>query len=209
MMLTRTELLIDILDLKAQKALLLPDVTGRQLIRQILDEYAERRYLSDEVGDYRLTKDGRPLDLSRPLSEQTENGSFIRFEERPVDTPLGAYPTPVLAYLKELDSGDLYRVRWVPGLIGRYDGQKVDNPLMVADMQSHPAGLRVSRRHARFIDRNERLVLESTSDNGTMIKKADGREIAIPNGEFLELEDGDVIVLTRSNIAFRYMTRPA
>lgn len=203
----RIELKIDLLDRTNQRALALPTITGKELIGAILQEFDELDYLSKSADDYVLYKvdDNVALDESQVLSQQVTANTRLVLKEKELAIPSGASVPTVPAYLREMKSGTVYKLHWVPTIIGRPDKNQPQNQLVGVNLEGHPSGVRVSRRHASITADQEQFYIEALSNNPTLLR----REAATfeVTAERQPLHDGDVIVLGRSEIALKFVVR--
>jgi len=205
---TRLELRIDVLDLKDQRALPLRELKPPQLIEAILLEFRELEYLSDRPGDYRLLKaeDRSPLDDEEELSHQLANGSRLALVEQESPSPSGSDRPSKQIYLRDQILGKVYRLNWLPAIIGRPDKNQPHNELVAVNLESYNTGLRVSRRHAQITEKEGQYFLQSMSRNPTSIRDGKGNTIPV-TAEKRPLENGDIIHLERSNIALKFIVR--
>jgi hypothetical protein len=206
--LARLELTIDVVGLPGQRALALPSLTPAELASNILEEFREIEHLGTRPGDYQLVRatDGEPLEDGRPLSAQIAAGARLRLEERPVQLPDGAARPSHGLYLRERSSGQVFQLAWLPAVIGRADASLPENELIAADLAAHPAGQRVSRRHARLIERDGHYLVERLSPNPVAINDSAGRTIAVEQTP-VPIHQGDTLLLVRSEIALSFIIR--
>ncbi len=227
----RLNLTLDVFTLKRLPASALLTITPPELIAAILDEFAGQQdaaasavaavqgldpgqylrleFLSDAPADYRLLHfdTQRPLDLLLPLGEQLRPNDHLTLIEHEVPLPEGTFQPSVPAYLRELGKGRVFRLAWMPTIIGRPDPDQPHNNRIAVDLAAHPTGQRVSRRHARITEANGTFYVEALSPNPTLVKR--GQSVPALVGEKgHELHDGDIIVLERSEIELKFILRP-
>ena len=200
----RLELKIDLPDRSGQRALALATLTPRQLIAAILQEFDEVDYLGTTVDPYVLVnaEDGSILDPSLPLRGQLGATARLTLREHEVAVPEGAQRPARTAYLRETATGAVYKVNWLPALIGRPDRNQPHDDLCV-DLESHPSGMRVSRRHAQLTAHNGEFYLEALSSNPTLLRRE--QETIPASSERIALQPGDIIVLARSDISLKFI----
>jgi hypothetical protein len=204
----RLELSIDVLGLAGQRALARADLTPPEFVAAVLDEFRELPYLGEQAENYRLLRvaTGDALDAQRPLGEQLTSGEQLVLEEIAVPLPKGASAPTRPIYLREQSSGQVYRLPWLPSIIGRPDASLAGNELIAVNLTGHAAGQRVSRRHAQIVERDGSYLISSLSSNPTSIRDASGRNILVES-EPVPLSQGDTIVLERSQITLTFLWR--
>ncbi|MCB0108628.1 MAG: hypothetical protein KDE53_22060, partial [Caldilineaceae bacterium] len=159
----RLELRIDVLDKENQRAQALPGLMPSKLIEAILQEFrGDLDYLGTTVDDYDLqvAASQSPLDYQKPLSEQLDEGERLTLIERTVPIPVGAQRLAQRVYLREQISGKVFKLNWVPAIIGRADRSLNDEHLLAVDLGELLRGSRVSRRHAQIVEDHGQLFLE-------------------------------------------------
>lgn len=202
----RLELKIDVLNTPAQRALALADLTTEELIAATLQEFTEIEYLGLEPGDYRLldAASGAELTALQPIHAQVHNNDTVRLVEREKPVPAGASRPPASLYLRELASGRVFKLHWLPAIIGRTDRNLPDNQLLAANLETLPAGLRVSRRHAQISQQNGQYFIQCLSGNPVTLRRAGGESLPIGRSHH-PIAGGDQIVLDRSGIVLKFI----
>jgi hypothetical protein len=205
---TRLDLRIDVFEKTNQRALALPNLTPPDLVEAILQEFRELEYLGNTPTDYLLlnAKDKTPLDNESQLQQQSLNGGQLILFEKELPPPAGTKRPSHHLYLREQSSGKVYKLHWQPAIIGRPDKNQPYNEWIVVSLESHPAGLRVSRRQAMITEEGGQYFIESMSRNPTSIKNNEGKTIPVATNK-QPLHHGDIIYLDRSNIAFKFIVR--
>jgi hypothetical protein len=203
----RIELQIDVFDLAAQRALALSALTPPQLVAAVLEEFRELEFLGDDPSSYQLLKaaDRSPLDDSAAVGDQLGGGDRLILAERVAPPPAGARPPSKPVYLREQTSGKVFRLDWQPAIIGRPDRGQEQNELVAVDLAGHPAGQRVSRRHAQIVESDGVFFVEPLSPNPTVVR--DGQGNALPAQKRQPLRHGDVVFLENSQIALKFIVR--
>jgi len=206
----RLELFINLPGQGRQRALALASITPAELVDAVLQEFrGELEYLSDSVADYRLVRaaDHAPLDDGAPLAAQVTDGDDLALEERPREVPQGARPLSKPVYLREQATGMVFRLAWLPAIIGRPDDNLPDNEMLAVNLAPLVSGARVSRRHAQIVEDGGQLFVESLArQNPTIVRAAAGNETRVEDGR-VPLSDGDVIYLERSKLALKVIVR--
>lgn len=227
----RLSLTIDVFSLKRLPASALLTITPPELIAAILDEFAGQNdaaataaaqvqgidpkqylkleFLSDTPADYRLLHldTGLPVNISCPLGQQLKPNDHLVLDEHEVLLPEGTSQPSTPAYLRELGKGRVFRLAWMPAIIGRPDRNQPHNDRIAADLAAHPTGQRVSRRHARITEANGTFYVEALSPNPTLVKH-DQSALTVVGEKGHELHDGDIILLERSAIELKFILRP-
>lgn len=205
---TRLELSIDVFDRLEQRALVLPTISRTDLVSSILQEFSELDFLGDSPNEYQLIKsaDNMPLVDDKALNEQQlANGQRLRFVEHEPVIPEDAHAPTKSIYLRNLRSGKVYKLHWVPAIIGRIDPDASDNDQLAVNLEADQVGLRVSRRHASIVEEDGQFYVTSLSQNPTSIQDSDGN-IATINRRW-KLQNGNIIHLDRSGISFKFIVR--
>lgn len=205
---SRLEVRIDIFEKTDQRALALPSLTPPQFIEAMIQEFRELEYLSDSPAEYQLRKaqDRSSLADNQPLGEQIKPGERLILVENgvplPADTKLPGQPV----YLREQTTGKVYKLNWLPALIGRPDKSQPHNEWIAVNLDGYKTGLRVSRRQAKISEENGQYFIESLSSNPTALKRGNGATVPVSSGK-QPLRHGDVIYFERSNIALKFIVR--
>jgi hypothetical protein len=208
----RLDLRIDIFEEMDQPALVLPSLKPPELITAILQEFQELEYLGETPAHYQLLRasDGLPLDNNQPLAAQYSPRLRLILVENKVALPPGAQKPSRNIYLREMshnNTGQVHKLAWTPALIGRPDKNQPHNDWLAVNLESHQAGLRVSRRHARITESGGNFYIESLSNNPTSIKSPDGASRPVTAEKQL-LQPGELIYLERANVLLKFIIRP-
>lgn len=205
---TRLDLRIDVFAEENQWAKPLASLTPPELVAAILQEFRELEYLSGEADDYVLVKkaDMAPLDPEEPLQKQLLDEAHLVLWEKERPLPSGAKRPSHPIYLRDQAAGKVFKLDWVPSIIGRPDPNQPHDDWLVVNLEAYPTGLRVSRRHAQISERDGRYFINSLSRNPTILKKADGSETPIGEKTVL-LDNGNTVFLERSNISLKFIVR--
>lgn len=206
---SRLEIAVDVFEEKAKRASIIPELTARELVEAIVQEFRALPYLSDAPEDYQLlrARDQAPLDPAKPLGQQLKPDEKLILVEHEPRLPPGTQRPTQHTYLREEATGKVYKLHWSPALIGRPDNSLANNEQLAVNLAAHERGLRVSRRHAQITEQNGRWVIESLSQNQTTIRDGLGQEVVL-NGLVLPLEPGHVVSLDQSQIVLKLVVRP-
>jgi hypothetical protein len=216
----RLEVLIDIFAFKKQRALVLPTLKPPELIEAVLQEFRgntvetsekERKleYLSDVPNDYRLVKADtrKSLDPLVIVGEQIATNDILMLEEVEMPLPPGTIRPTQAIYLLEDARNKVYKLHWLPAIIGRPDQQQQDNNRLAVNLETHATGgLRVSRRHAQIVEISNRFYIEHLSTNPLMIKNAQGMNIRLEQDR-RPILNGDTIIFELSEIELKFIVR--
>lgn len=205
----RLDLTIDVLELPAQHAAALWTLSPQELIAATLQEFRELEQLGIDPGDYQLldAQSGAPLD-EKPLDDlfaKDAKDIHLKLVEKLSATPRGAQPAPDPVYLREQATGRVYRIGWLPAIIGRPDRNLADNQLLAVNLEVLPTGLRVSRRHVRLSEQGGQYFIQRLSGNPTMVRRVIGESINLLEGSRIPIDHGDLIVLERSQITLKFL----
>jgi hypothetical protein len=204
---SRRRLRIDIFDQHAQEARVLPHLTPPQLIAAILQEFQEVEQLSTSPADYQLVKvvDQLPLDETRPIGEQLRDDDAVRLVEREPALPTGTGRPADAIYLREQGANRVYKLHWLPAIVGRHDSTQADDARVAVDLAAYKSGLRVSRRQVEISAAGDSYAVRSLSPrNPTLLAKADGTVTTL-TPEQTPLQPGDGLVLERSGLTFKFL----
>ncbi|MEZ4513862.1 MAG: FHA domain-containing protein [Chloroflexota bacterium] len=204
----RLDVRIDVFEKTNQWAKPLLTLKPAELVEGVLLEFQELEYLSKVPADYYLVQgeDGVPLEEGVPLSQQVVPEVRLRLVEAERPLPRGGRRPPGAAYLRDLETGRVYKLHWLPAIIGRPDKSQPHNELIAVNLESYKMGLRVSRRHVQITELNGRYFVESMSRNPTVLKREGEDGVAVTEQK-RPLQHGDIIQLARSNIAFKFIVR--
>jgi hypothetical protein len=209
----RIELTIDIFDARQQRALARPALTPDELVAAIQQEFCgdpDQIYLGAQPENYCLIRaaTGQPLADGRPLAEQgLPKGERLVLTERAPAQPSGATAPSTPAYLRDQATGFVYRLHWLPTLIGR-SGQLTDSARLAVNLSGHPQWTRVSRRHARISEERGQIMIENLIDaNPIVLRDSQGQETLLTPHKRYTIHDRDTIVLTNSGIELRVLIR--
>ncbi len=211
---TRQDLRIDVGDVQAQLAQALPQITPPELIASILEEFTEFEYLGPPVDDYILIRhaDQTPLDEALSLKQQVAPDEHLALVERQVPLPPGTRSPSKRLYLREKATGGsqgdirVYKLHWLPAIIGRSNQDMTDNDMVSVNLSSHSNGIRVSRRHAQIVEEQGQFAVESLSPNNPTIVQSGEHAKTLDTSKHA-LQHGDVIYLVRSEIALQFIIR--
>lgn len=225
----RLELYIDVFPLKKQRALVLPTLMPEELALAIIQEFGGRQivdesggngkravapekllklaYLSDNPNDYQLLRaNGRkPLDATVPIGAQLSAKDQLILTEQDLPLPEGTTRPSRPAYLRDQNTGKVFKLHWLPAIIGRSDPNLPQNDRLAVNLSSYRTGQRVSRRHAQIGEAGVQFYVEPLSPNPTAIKYPDGKITPIKDQRLLR--NGETVLLEGSQIALEFIVR--
>ncbi|MBN9392345.1 MAG: FHA domain-containing protein [Chloroflexi bacterium] len=224
----RLELFIDIFSLKKQRALVLPTLMPSELITQVLKEFGgtnnigkgvseaapekflKMEYISDSPDEYLLIKAStrQPLNPTVPLGQQLAPGELLVLVELnkplPADTVRPSRPI----YLVEQRSNKVYKIHWLPAIIGRSSSNLPFNDRLAVNLSWHPDGQRVSRRHAQITEVSGQFFVTSLSNNPVLIKRSQDMQVRIDSERGVQaLNKGDELVFNNNLIVLKFIVR--
>ena len=209
----RLDLTIDVLELPAQHAAALWTLSPQEVIAAILQEFRELEQLGIDPGDYQLLDaesgaalDEKPLDA---LFAKDTKDAHLKLVEKQAPVPRGAQPAPERIYLREQATGRVYRLGWLPAIIGRPDRNLPDNQLLAVNLEALPTGLRVSRRHIKLSEQGGQYFVQRMSGNPTVLRRTTGETINLLDASRTPIDNGDLIVLERSQIWLKFVRQHA
>ena len=205
----RLDLRVDVFEKPAQWAKPLPTLKPPEFVDAILQEFQELEYLSDTSADYRLVPaddEAASLQEDVQLAQQVANESRLKLLEVERPLPPGTKQPSQAIYLRDVASGKVFKLHWLPAIIGRPDKNQPHDDRIAVDLESYQTGLRVSRRHAQITEQNGRFIIESLSRNPTTVKNEEGAVEEVGDKK-RPLQHGDLIQLERSNITLKFIVR--
>lgn len=208
----RIECFIDVFNLPGQRALARKVISTAEMVQAIIDEFSgEIAYLGKNAASYQICQrdNGHPLDASRPLGEQVQTGSRLVLVEKTKRQPRESELLPNPFYLREMSHGYVYKIPWLPAIIGRSDPSMSENEMVAVDLQNLASGVRVSRRHLQMLVRDGVVYLELCSRNpATLIRASDGSKEELQEHRLLALHHGDTLKLERSDVMLQVIFQP-
>lgn len=211
----RISLTIDVFEHREQQAEALENLSVRELIRALLQEFAaDVPYLDQRDPDkyvLRRPDSDTPLVPKQKLREIEEiDAAHLRLEEKapPPDERGERQEMPGRVYLRITDESgaeQVCRLFWQPALIGRSDPNYEGEHLLAVNLEQMTGSHRVSRRHAQVTARDGRYYIAPLLPAAV----AGSRPVnpVLLNGEVLvgegEIRPGDSLRLEWSGIEMR------
>ncbi|MEZ4864319.1 MAG: FHA domain-containing protein [Caldilineaceae bacterium] len=206
---TRRKLRIDVFAQHEQQALALPLLKPPALINAILTEFAGIDYLSNNPAHYQLVKTAErtPLDDELPIGEQVADDTQLTLVESAVTPPKGAQRPSAPIYLREVQSGAVYKLHWQPAIIGRPTDALPNNEWIAVNLESYPSGMRVSRRHAQILEEEGAFFVQSLSPNNPLYLRNSAGQETLVTATQTPLHHGDLLWLEGSDITLKFIIR--
>ncbi|HEY3061501.1 MAG TPA: hypothetical protein VGL99_21240 [Chloroflexota bacterium] len=206
------ELTIDVFDQRSQRAQVVPDITAKDLVGAILDEFrADLNYLGADAAGYRLRREPNreTLEEGKALGDLLANGDHLVLEEHDQALPQGTERPSRPIYLQDVTSGQTYRIGWQPAFVGRYDELMEFNDLVAVELSVAAGGSRVSRRHLKLWEEDGHFFVRAASTNPVAIVRPDNTVVTVPRDGQVRIEPKDMIQLERSGLSLKFIVREA
>ncbi len=205
---TRRTLRIDIFEQQNQRALVLPTLTPTALVDAILQEFREIEYLSDNPADYRLQRINEPTPLAETITvAQLAQEERLTLVEADLPLPTDAQRPTHPIYLREQQSGKVYKLHWCPAVIGRPDPGQAQNGQLAVNLEGYKGGLRVSRRHASIVEEQGEYFVYSLSPRNPTYHQGSSEQRKLITEHKHPLRHGDTLFLEGSDITLKFLIR--
>ncbi|MEI6290202.1 MAG: FHA domain-containing protein [Chloroflexota bacterium] len=205
------EVKIDVFEHTDQRAMLRKNLTVTALIDEILKEFDD--IIADSPSKYAVYLKGNDRALNRTqtleqLDIQPHDELVFNYGRQSNIQMLepGSYPS-----LFDASQNRYYEIQWQPAIIGRPTNDPDHNIMLAVNLQQHPKGNMVSRKHARITFNQGSYFIEPLAENNPVF--VNGKQISlntrkeIKNGDRIIIGKSD-LVLTFSSIASRISTPP-
>ena len=203
----RIECRVDIFQHVEQRARVKPATLPEEMLAAIVEEFhVDIPYLGRNLDRYHLQCDRALLQAGTPLGSQIQSGAKLTLVENELSKPIYAQQLDVPIYFKEIRSGHVFKVSWVPAIIGRLDPSHPYSEQVSVDLTRLENSVRVSRRHIELSERDGILYaqLKSLQNEATLLKKKQKERVKL-NDRYVSLENGDILRLERSKIELEVM----
>jgi pSer/pThr/pTyr-binding forkhead associated (FHA) protein len=94
------------------------------------------------------------------------------------------------AFLRDEETGRLYGIEWTPAIVGRPTNEAEHNIMLAVNLQVHPQGITISRKHAQLTFEDGHYYLENLADNNPVSLNSK----LLPLGTTAEIHHNDVIL---------------
>jgi pSer/pThr/pTyr-binding forkhead associated (FHA) protein len=197
------EVRIDVFEHTSQRARLRRSLTAGALVDEILKEFDD--VSADSPGKYALYLKGadRPLNASFTIEQldiQPQDELVFNYVRQTIRQMLDSRN---YAFLKDDSVGRVYDIQWQPAIIGRPTNEADHNINLAVNLQLHPKGQTVSRKHAQITFSDGRFIIEPLAGNNPVY--INGKEV--PFGVGKEIKNGDRIVVGRSDLLMTFATQ--
>jgi pSer/pThr/pTyr-binding forkhead associated (FHA) protein len=199
------EVKIDVFEHVAQRAKVRTNITISALIEEILKEFDD--ISADSPGKYAVYLKGNERAL--------DNGSSLELLDiQPQDELVFNYIRQTIrqmldfrnyAFLKDEAAGRVYDIQWQPALIGRPTNEADHNINLAVNLQLHPKGQTVSRKHAQITCTDGRFFIEPLAENNPI--SVNGKVVEYHTRK--EIKNNDRLVIGRNDLLMIFMTQTA
>jgi pSer/pThr/pTyr-binding forkhead associated (FHA) protein len=194
---------LDVFEHVGQRARLRKSLTVSGLIEEILREFDD--IAADTPEKYAVFLKGmdRPLNAGSTLTEldlQPQDELVFEYVRQNIRRMLNPED---YAFLRDEESGRVYDLQWQPAVIGRPTNEAEHNIMLAVNLQLHPKGLTVSRKHAEITFSERRYYLEPLADNNPVAVNGQ----LIPPNTRRELKHGDKLTIGRNNLVLTFQTQ--
>jgi pSer/pThr/pTyr-binding forkhead associated (FHA) protein len=197
------EVKIDVFEHTAQRARLRKTLTVSALIDEIFKEFDD--IAADAPGKYALYLKGN----DRPL---TTGVTLAQLDIQPQDELVFNYIKQTLrqmldprdyAFLRDDSLNRVYEIQWQPAIIGRPTNEADHNIMLAVNLQLHPLGQTVSRKHAQITFSQGSFYIEPLAENNPIL--VNGKVVPLNNRK--EIKNSDRILLGRNNLLMVFNTQ--
>jgi pSer/pThr/pTyr-binding forkhead associated (FHA) protein len=194
---------LDVFEHVGQRARLRKSLTVSGLIEEILREFDDIAADSPEKYAVFLKGMDRPLNASLTMMQldiQPQDELVFEYVRQNIRRMLNPEN---YAFLRDEANGRVYDLQWQPALIGRPTNEAEHNIMLAVNLQLHPKGLTVSRKHAEITFSDRRYYLEPLAENNPVAVN----DKVIPFNTRRELKHGDRVKLGRNDLFLTFMTQ--
>ncbi|NNJ13289.1 hypothetical protein EKD04_023475 [Chloroflexales bacterium ZM16-3] len=110
-------------------------------------------------------------------------------------------------YLRDMAGGKLYKLPWMPAIIGHPDEKKTHSTMLAVDLIAYATGMRVSRRYAQIIEESDQYLIKSLARNNPTIVLRDSWAPVTLDGQRYQLRHGNTIRFQDSELSFKFIIR--
>jgi len=199
-----TEIKLDIFEHLGQRARLRSTLTARELIEEILREFDD--ITSESPDQYALFLKGtdRPLQAGLTLAQldiQPQDQLVLEYARQSLRRMIS--PENHVSLHDEVN-GRSYEILWQPAIIGRPTNEAEHNIMLAVNLQLHPKGLTVSRKHAEITFSGGHYFIEPMAENNPVT--LNDKTLAFHTKR--ELKHGDKINIGRSSLPLVFNLTP-
>ena len=167
------EIRLDVFEHVGQRARVMKSLKVDELIHEVLKEFVVVPSESPERFALYLKGNKRPLAKEHTLIQadiQPQDELVFEYVRQDIREMLEPHQ---YAFLRDDETGRLYGIEWTPAIIGRPTNEAEHNIMLAVNLQVHPQGMTVSRKHAQivFVDGNYYLEILTDSNPTTLNNK--------------------------------------
>jgi len=196
---------LDVFEHVGQRARLRKSLTVSGLIEEILREFDDIAADSPEKYTVFLKGTDRPLNAGSTMTQldlQPQDELVFEYVRQNIRRMLNPEN---YAFLRDEDNGRVYDLQWQPAVIGRPTNEAEHNIMLAVNLQLHPKGLTVSRKHAEITFSDGHYFIEPLAENNPVAVN----DKAIPFGARRELKHGDRINIGRNDLLLTFQMQSA
>lgn len=194
---------LDVFEHVGQHARLRKALTVRGLIEEILREFDDIAADSPEKYAVFLKGADRPLTAASTMTEldiQPQDELVFEYVRQNIRRMLNPQD---YAFLRDDVNGKVYELQWQPALIGRPTNEAEHNIMLAVNLQLHPKGQTVSRRHAEFTFSDGRYYIEALAENNPLAVN----DNLVDFGTRREIKNRDRLTLGRNGLVLVFQTQ--
>ncbi|PKN92855.1 MAG: hypothetical protein CVU44_12550 [Chloroflexi bacterium HGW-Chloroflexi-6] len=161
------EIRLDVFEHVSQRARVMKSLKVGELIGEVLKEFDDVPSESPERFALYLKGNKRPLAKEHTLIQadiQPQDELVFEYLRQGQDIREMLDPHQY-AFLRDEETGRLYGIEWTPAIIGRPTNEAEHNIMLAVNLQVHPQGMTVSRKHAQIVFEDGNYYLETLTDS--------------------------------------------
>jgi pSer/pThr/pTyr-binding forkhead associated (FHA) protein len=196
---------LDIFEHVGQRARLRKSLTVSGLVEEILREFDDIAADAPEKYAVFLKGTERALQANSTLAEldlQPQDELVFEYVRQNIRRMLNPEN---YAFLRDEANGRVYEIQWQPAVIGRPTNEAEHNIMLAVNLQLHPKGLTVSRKHAEITFLDGRYYLEPLAENNPVAVN----DQVVLFGTRREIRLGDRINIGRNDLLLVFATQAA
>lgn len=159
------EIRLDVFEHVGQRARVMKSLKVGELIDEVLKEFDDVPSESPERFALYLKGNKRPLAKEHTLIQadiQPQDELVFEYVRQDIREMLEPQQ---YAFLRDEETGRLYGIEWTPAIIGRPTNEAEHNIMLAVNLQVHPQGMTVSRKHAQIVLVDGNYYLEILTDS--------------------------------------------
>lgn len=194
---------LDIFEHVGQRARLRKSLTVRGLVEEILREFDDIAADSPEKYAVFLKGVDRPLTAAMTMQQldiQPQDELVFEYVRQNIRRMLDVAN---YAFLRDEVNGRIYDIQWQPAVIGRPTNEAEHNIMLAVNLQLHPKGLTISRKHAEITFSDGHYYIEPLAENNPVAVN----DKVIPFNTRREIKNGDRINLGKGDLQLLFQTQ--